>query len=254
MNLLDVIGDWLGFLFVLLVIVLMLVFLFARHRHTTRRGLRDIQAYQQLRRAVGLSVEEGTRLHISLGRGGILGLPFASALAGLTALERSAHAASMGDRPPVATSGDGVLTILSQDTLRGAYKDLGVEHEFDLTNGRLSGLTPFGYAAGVLSTIHDEHVTANVLAGHFGAEVALITEAGERSASLTVGGSDSIPAQAVLYVAAQEPLIGEELFAAGAYLGAGSMHIASLLVQDILRWLLIAVIILGGLAKLGGWL
>jgi hypothetical protein len=252
-SLFDFFGDLLGFLFVLLVFVLMQVFLFVG-RGRTRRELREIQAFQRLRRAVGLSVEDGTRLHISLGRGGLLELPGASALVGLTALERSAHAASMGDRPPVATSGDGLLTILSQDTLRGVYRDLGVEHEYDPYNGRLSGLTPFGYAAGALSTVHDEYVTANVLSGHFGAEVALLTEAGERSDSLTVGGSDSIPAQAILYAAAQEPLIGEELFAAGAYLGAGPMHIASLQIQDILRWGLIIVIIVGGLAKLGGWL
>jgi hypothetical protein len=58
----------------------------------------------------------------------------------------------------------------------------------------------------------------------------------------------------VLYAAAQEPLIGEELFAAGAYLGAGQTHTASLRVQDIMRWVLIVVIILGSLAKLGGLL
>lgn len=251
MNPLDIIKDLLGFFFVMVFIALMLVFLLTR-RASSRQKLRKIQAYERLQRAVGLSVEEGTRLHISLGRGGLLGLPGASALIGLTTLERSAHAASMSDRPPVATSGDGLLTILSQDTLRGAYKDLGVEHEFNPNNGQLSGLTPFGYAAGVLSTIHDEHVTANVLTGHFGAEVALLTEAGERSDSLTIGGSENLSAQAVLYATARDALIGEELFAAGAYLDASEMHIASLRVQDILRWVLIAVIILGGIAKLGG--
>lgn len=253
MNLLEVLGDLLGFFFIVLFFGLMIVFVAAGGART-RQELREIQAFKRLRRAVGLSVEQGTRLHISIGRGGLLGLPAASALIGLTALERSAHAASMSDRPPVATSGDGLLTILSQDTLRGTYRDLGVEHEFDPTNARLSGLTPFGYAAGALSTIHDEHVSANILAGNFGAEVALLTEAGERNDSLTIGGSDNIAAQAVLYAAAQEPLIGEELFAAGAYLGAGPMHTASLRVQDIMRWVLIAVIILGALAKLGGLL
>jgi hypothetical protein len=253
MDLLDDLGNLLGFLFVLLFFALMLIVAFGEPRRS-RRELREIPAYQRLRRSIGLSVEEGTRLHISIGRGSLLGLPSSSAFIGLTALERGAHATSMGDRPPIATSGDGLLNILSQDTLRGTSRDLGVEHEFDPKNGRLSGLTPFGYAAGALSIIHDENVTVNLLAGHFGAEVALLTEAAERTASLTVGGSDSISAQAVLYAAAQEPLMGEELFAAGAYLGAGPMHVASLRVQDILRWGLIAVIILGGIAKLGGWL
>jgi hypothetical protein len=45
-------------------------------------------------------------------------------------------------------------------------------------------------------------------------------------------------------------LIGEELFAAGAYVGAGAAHDASLTVQDILRWLVIVAILIGSLLKL----
>jgi hypothetical protein len=56
----------------------------------------------------------------------------------------------------------------------------------------------------------------------------------------------------VLYAAAQEPLIGEELFSVGAYLGAGSSHAASLTVQDILRWLLILFLLGGSVLKIVG--
>jgi hypothetical protein len=51
-----------------------------------------------------------------------------------------------------------------------------------------------------------------------------------------------------------EPLIGEELFAAGAYIEAGPLHAASLRVQDILRWLIIIIILVGGLLKMAGLL
>ena len=51
---------------------------------------------------------------------------------------------------------------------------------------------------------------------------------------------------------AQDPLIGEELFAAGAYVGAGASHEASLAVQDVLRWLFIIAILIGSLLKLVG--
>jgi hypothetical protein len=40
--------------------------------------------------------------------------------------------------------------------------------------------------------------------------------------------------QAILYAAAQNP-VGEELYAAGAYLGQ-SHHLASVRAQDIMRW------------------
>ncbi len=123
---------------------------------------------------------------------------------------------------------------------------------FDPVNGRLTGLTPFSYAAGALSVIHDEDVGANVLIGNFSSEVGLITEAGDRVHSLTMGGTDNVPGQAVLFATSQEALIGEETFAGGAYLGAGPIHIASLLVQDIFRWVLIAAILVGALLKLVG--
>jgi hypothetical protein len=55
-----------------------------------------------------------------------------------------------------------------------------------------------------------------------------------------------------LYAAAQDPLIGEELFASGAYVGAGPSHEASLQVQDVLRWLIIIALVIGALFRLVG--
>ncbi len=126
------------------------------------------------------------------------------------------------------------------------------EDLYQPTTGRLSGLTPFSFAAGAMPVVRDENVSANVLMGDFGPEIALVTEAAERSNVPTLGGTDDLPAQAILYTAAQEPLIGEELFAAGAYLGAGPSHAASLTVQDILRWALILFLLVGAALKMLG--
>ena len=160
-----------------------------------------------------------------------------------------ARSVSTGDNPPIATAGEGAIGTLSQDTLRNAYQRIGLGEQFDPTTGRVAGLTPFSYAAGTMPLVSDEKTGANVLMGHFSSEVALITDAGERSDNLTLAGTDNLPAQAVLYATAHEPLIGEELYAGGAYLNAGTMHDASLRTQDVLRWALIIVIILGILAK-----
>jgi hypothetical protein len=247
--LLDVFSDLLGLLIVLFCGSLIIVFV-ALGRSKPGRNLRDIPAYTRFRREVGLAVEAGKRLHISLGRGAFTGLQSGSAYAGLTMLERCARAASISDCPPVATSADPVLMFLSQDTMRSTYRAMGAEGRYDATNGRLVGLTPLAYAAGAMPLIRDEQVSANILAGHFGGEIALLTDAAERSGGLTVAGSDSLPGQAVLFASAEEPLIGEELYAGGAYLGAGPMHTASLRMQDALRWILIAIILLGAIAKL----
>jgi hypothetical protein len=240
-----------GLAFVILFFGLMII-LAAAGRNRPGRQLRDITAFNRLRRTVGLAVEAGTRLHISVGRGALTGLQSAAAFMGLSMLGRIARAASISDRPPVATSGDGSLSILSQDTLRGAYQNLGAEGQYDPNSGRLVGLTPFSYAIGSIPIIYDEQISANVLVGHFGSEVALINDAAEQSGSFTVGGTDNLPGQAVFYATAQEPLIGEEVFAGGAYLGAGLMHEASLRTQDLLRMLLVIFIIVAAIFRLLG--
>jgi hypothetical protein len=167
-------------------------------------------------------------------------------------LQRIARAASISDKPPVATSGEATQAILSQDTLSSAYSMIGAGDQYDPASGQLSGVTPFSYAAGALPVIYDQEVSINVLAGSFGSEVALITDAAERKGITSLAGSDNLPAQAILYATAEEPLIGEELYAGGAYLQAGPVHLASLRAQDILRWVLTGAILLLSAAKLVG--
>jgi hypothetical protein len=246
---LDLLGiDLLGLSFLVIFFLLIIVFAFLGRKRLAP-NLRLIPAFQKLGRAIGLAVEAGTRLHLTLGRGGISGTPAGSALVGLNILERLARTASISDRPPIATSGDGSLGILSQDTLYKAFQAVGQGAQYEPSYGQVTGLTPFSYAAGSLPTIFDEHVSTTILAGHFGSEVALITDASERLGATTLAGSDDLTAQAVLFAAAQETLIGEELYAAGAYLKSGPIHIASLRAQDVLRWALILVILVGAILK-----
>ena len=221
-------------------------------RRKSRPAFRDLPSFARLHQAVGRAVEDGSRLHISLGRGGLTTPQSAATLAGLGMLRRLADLTSASDQPPVATSGESTIAILSQDTLQSSSQTATLGAAFDITAGRLAGLTPFSYAAGTLPVMHDENVSATVLMGNFGVEVALLTDAAERKNTYLLAGSDNLPAQAVLYASAPDMLIGEELFAADAYNNGGPLHSASLTVQDVLRWLLIAAMLFGALLKLAG--
>jgi hypothetical protein len=212
-------------------------------------AFRQIPAFTRLRQAVGRVVEDGSRLHVSLGRGALTGPQSASAMVGLTLLRRLVELTAAGDQAPIATSGEAALVILSQDTLRAASQTSS-QASYDPTAGRLTGLTPFSYAAGAMAALRDENVSTSVLMGSFGVEIGLLTDAAERQGSFTLAGSDNITAQAVAYASAQEPLVGEELFAAGAYTDAGPMHSASLTVQGVLRWLIIVGIVVGSILSL----
>src|SRR5512134_3864773 len=202
--------------------ILLLVFTFLRRKSPA--SFRRIDAYERLNQSVGLAVENGSRLHVSLGRGNLLTARGGSALAGLAMLRRLAERTSVSDRPPVATSGDASLAILSQDTLQSGYRAAGAEEQYRFTTGRLTGLTPFSYAAGAIPTIHDEHVMTNIVLGDLGSESALLAEASDREDANLIAASDNLSAQSVFFASAQDPLIGEELFAAGAYVGAGASH------------------------------
>ncbi len=237
--------ELLQFLFLIIFVFLLIVFILLDKRGNLIL-LRDMPAFRYLQRAIGLAVEEGKRIHVALGRGTILSENFGSGLMGLSVLERLARVAVVGDRPPVASSGEGGLMLLSQDTLKAAYRSLGIAGEAVTSQGRMTGVTPFSYAIGVQPLLHEENVSVDLLLGNMG------SEASDRERNLRIGGSDDLAAQAVYYAATDYPLLGEEIFAAGAYLDCGTAHRASLRAQDILRWGIAGVLLLGALAKMVG--
>jgi len=227
-----------------------LLFAFIFLRRKSPGVFRNIEAYDRLNRAVGDAVEGGTRLHVSIGRGNLFTSRGGSALAGLAMLRHLSERTSQSDHPPIVTSGDASLTVLSQDTLQSGYRAAGAEDQYRFTTGRLTGLTPFTFAAGTMPVISDENISSNVVIGDLGTESALLVDAADRSGTDLIAASDNLSAQSVFYASSQDPLIGEELFAAGAYVGAGTAHDASLQVQDVLRWLVILAILGGAVLKL----
>lgn len=246
-------SNLLGLLFVLAFLGLIIVFTLLGRRWPRLR-LRDLPAFSRLARAIGLAVEDGSRLHMSLGSGGITGTESGVAFLALSMLRRITAITSESDIPPLASAGEGALAILTQDTLQGVSEPAVAGPENVAANAVLTGLTPFSYAAGAMPLAGDATVSSNVLAGRFGSEAALIADAGERGGSFSLAGTDDITGQAVLFATAQESLIGEELFAGGAYLQAGATHKASLHAQDVLRVLIAIVILAGGILKLLGLL
>ncbi len=240
--------------FVLFFLGLMLLFTWLSGRKKAKPViLRPIPVFRHIWRAIGLAVEEGTRLHFSVGRGAVDTQESASAFASLSTLKRIMRIISVSDKAPIVTSGDSTLAILTQDTLKASYREMGQEAQYHPTAGRLTGLTPFAFAAGTQPIIADEDVSANILIGHFGPEVALIMEAGERKGNLTLAGSDHLVGQSVLYAGFQEPLIGEEIYAGSAYLKASPLHMASLQAQDFMRWLIIFAILGGSILQFLGF-
>ncbi len=136
-----------GIVVIVLFLGLMIFFSFI-NKDSTKRNIRPIPAYDKINQQINIAVEDGTQLHISLGRGGMTGPESASALAGLSILKQIIKKSSVCDHPPVASTGDAVISILAQDIIQGTSKAISVSDQLRNPSGELIGVTPFSYAAG----------------------------------------------------------------------------------------------------------
>lgn len=240
-----------GFSIVVFFTILVIIFSTKAVRNRYPPIFRKIEPLNRLKRAIGMAVEDGSRLHVSLGNAQLTDPSNTSALVGLSALHRIGQLTSTSDLPPICTTGSGGLLVLSQDTLRKISIETNTRAFFDANHAAMAGATPFSYAAGIMDFIDNSGVNGNVLIGNFGTEAGLICESLNK-ARISVTGSDSITAQAIFYAATQDTLIGEELYALPAYLAAGPGYVASLRVEDIFRIVVSGGMIAGAILKIIG--
>ena len=223
--------------------------LLARRARGRPPSLRPIDAYNSLPQTVGTAVETGKRLHISLGTGSVGQPDTAATLAGITILDQISAYAAVSDRPPVVTTSDGAAALLAQDALRGVYARQNALARYDPNSAQVAGLSRASFGAAQTTLQSDEAVAGTVLIGSIGAEAVLLAEAASRAGITTLAGSDNLSGQAMLYAAADHPVVGEDLYAAGAYAGRAPQHVGSLHAQDVVRLLLAAAIVLGVLGR-----
>lgn len=237
--------SWLGALFMVGGLLLFVVLTVAIRRGLFRPSLRPLGGYEAFPRQVGRVVESGGRMHVSLGPNSLIEQEAGVTLASLAMLDVTAAAVAIGDSPPLATTADPTTLWVMADTVRRAYEEQEAGERLGQQSAFLVALDPTALAAGTTSLIPDAGVEANVLFGSFGSEVALITEAGNRAGIPQTVGSDRLEAQAAGYTMADHVLIGEEMFAARAYLGGRDSALAGLATQDVLRWAIVGLIVLG---------
>lgn len=238
--------------FIILILAVVLLGVVTLWKRRSSSAIREIPTFTRLVRSLGLSIEDGKRLHISLGHGRMTDGRGGSAFAGLALLRNVAERTSVSDMPSVASAGDSTLGLLTQDTLEAGYQAAGVEDAYVHTIGRVTGLTPFSYAAGAMYISQNENVSTTIVLGNLGSEVGLIADASERANVPLIGSSDDLAGQSILFTSAQEALIGEELFATSAYLNDDAVYSASLTVQDIFRWVIIVGLVVGAGLKFIG--
>ncbi|OQY84591.1 MAG: hypothetical protein B6D41_15430 [Chloroflexi bacterium UTCFX4] len=222
--------------------------LYRAPRSTSRPRLRSIPAYDALKKLMSRAAETGQQVHVSVGVAGIAGAKTADTMAGLYTLEFLADRAANSDIPPLITVTDPTALPAASDQLRRAYDRQGYPDEFQLTYTRFVAPPVNGsavpYAAGVMDILQHEPIAANVMVGAFGDEFLLMAEPGAQRQLRQIGGTSDPNILPLAQLTATEPLLGEEIFAAGAYLLNRAGHYTSLIAQDIFRIALALLILL----------
>ncbi|ABU58304.1 DUF6754 domain-containing protein [Roseiflexus castenholzii] len=232
-------------LIVFIVIILTLLYharALDRRRTFSRRPLPALEA---LRRGLGSGAETGRALHLSPGSG-VIGARATTAetIAGLLAAERTATEAALSGIPVIASSGDAVAHLALRGTLRQAYQRAGLGQDYDAGNVQLlAQQDPMAYASGVVTLYGRQRLEASQLIGSFGYEVLLATEAGAQSGIPQVAGATTSTALPLIYLTADGTLIGEEIYAAEAYLSRAPEAHGRLLTHDALRTVTIVAIV-----------
>lgn len=241
---LDAILELLVWAILLLTPLMLGVLWFWHRRREMPPAIRSLPAFQDSRDEVKRAAESGSTIHIALGSGGLSGEDAVTSLAGLQVVEALADTAVAYDTPPIITVGDPTLLPLAQDILRRAYERRGLADLYRSNRVRFVAPSPVAYAAGAASAAAIEGVTANVVAGAFGAEVSLITDVGAQRDLPQLAAAAAPDAIGALYPATDRLAIGEELYAAGAQMTKERRYLISLTAQDILRLILVAVILI----------
>lgn len=217
-----------------------------------RRGhepfiLRVIPAYRSIPALVGAAIEANRPIHMAFGGSELGSADTVLALASAEFFYNIAQRAAIGDAMPVLTTTAGITLPLAQDTLRRAYTVRGAMSRYRSGNVRWypAGGRTLVYAAVLTSLQTEDTLSANVLAGGFGGELALVGAAAARHDRPFLAVSDQLDGQAAAYVFADQPLIGEEVYAAGAYLNNSASQLGALVTTDILRWLVIISMLVG---------
>lgn len=229
----------------LLLAPLLLLWFVRRLRSGTTYTFRKVAAFDALRGLLGTVAERGKRVHVSLGNTGIGGEHTAIVSAGMVVLRYLAERGASLGASPIVTVADPSGLLAAQDALYQAYAQTGQASSARLTDVRFVAPDAAAYAVGAQDIVDSPDVAANVMVGHFGDEYLLIGEAGAQREITQVVGSNALAAHPFMVATSEHVLLGEESFAAGAYLGDRPEHAASLLVQDVLR-VIIVVAIIGG--------
>jgi len=229
--------------------VILVLFFIRAARQGRPLFIRRITGLDAIDEAVGRCTEMGKpTLYVP----GISTISDVATIASLNILGQVAKKIAQYQARILVPNRDPIVYPVTQDVVKEAYLEAGYPDHFREDDVYFVTNDQFAYAAAVCGTMVREKPGANLLLGMFAAESLVLAETGASVGAIQIAGTDAITQLPFFVTACDYTIIGEELYAASAYIGREPSLLGSLKGQDVYKIICIAVIILGVLAMTAG--
>jgi hypothetical protein len=210
--------------------------------------LRRIPGLDAVEEAVGRATEMGKPVLYLTGSGelGSSGDPSslatiaATVILGDVAKRTAAYGAEL--KVPHRSS---IVMAVSQEIVKEAYFAAGRPDAYKEDSNFFITGDQFAYTAAVDGIILRERPAANFFLGYYYAEALLLAETGASTGAIQIAGTDAEHQLPFFITTCDYTLIGEELYAASAYLSREPVLVGTLHGQDIGKGFLLAVMVFG---------
>jgi hypothetical protein len=134
---------------------------------------------------------------------------------------------------------------LAQEVIRDVYQQEGLSERYDPDSVRFVSDRQFAFAAGVSGLILREQTAATFFLGEFYAESLIFAETANSIGAIQVASSTEATQTPFFIAACDYVLIGDEFYAASAYLTRQPVLVGSLVGQDWAKLAIIATVVVG---------
>lgn len=231
-------------LFAVLIFGVLALFFLRQAKSGANLYVRPLGGIEAVDEAIGRATEMGKPILYVLGLGTASDI---STIASFTILGRVAKRVAEYQTHLIVPCYDPIVMAVAQETVKAAYMDAGRPDDYKedmvyfLTNSQ------FGYVGAVNGIMLRQLPATNVYMGKFYAESLLLAETGALAGSIQIAGTDEVAQIPFFVVACDYTLIGEELYAASAYLGREPLLLGSLKAQDYAKAAVIIIALLGSI-------
>jgi hypothetical protein len=230
------------------VLVLMLIFfgMVLVFTKLAERGadlfVRRIPGLNAIEEAVGRATEMGRPVLYVPGIGEIDNI---MTIASLTILSHVAKITARYETPLIVPCARAVVMSAAEEVVKEAYAEAGKPDGYNRDNIRYLSDAQFAFAGAVNGIMLREKPAANLYLGAFWAESLLLAETGFEAGAIQVAGTAMVSQLPFFVTACDFTLMGEELYAASAYLSREPKLLGGLKGSDWMKVVSIALMAAG---------